>query len=439
MRRPLLFLAIARAILEAVIFASVAAVLHRVAAGREPLSIASAALLCFGAALVLIALLRDARAERQNVLLTVSVVGGTVVLAVLQPMANADGLAVLTRIIGFAILGEAFVWRILSVARSITRWSDARGSAVLASIALGVAAVVPGLDGGPLPVLALLAVAGAGLALSLARSTEELDMAGRTGRGTASGRTAAGAAFVIGALAVLAALFSPALRALAATAGHVVGPLLAQIVYWVALPFGYLAAFLVPLLQPLAGLLFGREVRAVGPEDTIREQLMVEALEQTRPLVFGAIELLIAMLAVAFGIILIDRLTREQRSALPEGATLDREHASGASLRETLGALLPRRPVRRARPRDDGSTAAAVRLLYWRFLDLAERAGGGWRAIAETPGEHWARLRRTDHRWAAARPIVEAFERVRYGEEDPAPQIVEGARLAYRELASRRD
>lgn len=438
MRRPLLFLALARAALEAVIFAAPAAVLHLLTAGREPLPIASVALLCFGAALVLVTLLRDTRVERQNVALTLAVVGSAVVLGAFQPSSQADGLAVLTRLIGFGILGEAFVWRILSVARSITRWSDARGSAALAALALGLASVVPGLDTSALPAVALSAVAAAGVALSIARSTEELDMSGRAARGTAGGRTAAGTALVIGVLAMLAAIVSPSLRGLAAAAGDVIGPVVLQLVYWIALPFGYLAALLVPLLQPLARDLFANRRPAIDPAETLREQQMVEALEQTRPFVFGAVELLVALIAVAFGIILIDRLTRERRSALPDGATLEREHAAGASLRDTLAALLPRRAARRLRPRDDGSAAAAVRLFYWRFLTLAERAGAGWRADAETPAEHWTRLRQQDPAWAVARPIVEAFESVRYGEEDPPPRLVDGARAAYGELASRR-
>ena len=437
--RPLLFLAIARATLESVIFACPAAVLHLLTSGREPLSIASTALLCFGTALVLIALLRDTRAQRQNLVLTLIVIGGAAVFGALQPAARPDGLAVLTRIIGFGILGEIFLWRILSVARSITRWSDARGSAGLASVAVGVAAVVPGLDAAPLPALALLAVAAAGLSMSLARSTEELDLAGRSARGTASGRTAAGSAFVIGALAVLAAIFSSSLRSLAEAGTVVVGPLLAQVVYWIALPFGYLAAFLIPLFQPFARLLFGREIRDVTPEELIREQLMVESLEQTRPMVFGAVAILIAMIAVGFGIVLIDRLTRERRSQLPDGATLEREHAGGTSLRDTFAGLLPHRRARRVRPRDDGSAAAAVRILYWRFLVLAESAGAGWRALPETPGEHWRRLRQDDHRWAAAGPVVAAFEQVRYSESEPTADELEAARSGYRELTSRRD
>lgn len=438
MSGPLLFLAIARAALEAVIFACPAAVLHLLTVGREPLPIGSTALLCFGTALVLVALLRDTRAQRQSLALTLIVIGGAAAFGALQPAAKPDGLAVLTRIIGFGILGEIFLWRILSVARSITRWNDARGSAALAAVALGIAAVVPGLDVAPLPALALLAVGAAGLSLSLARSTEELDLAGRSARGTASGRTAAGAALVIGALAVLAAIVSPSLRALAAAGTAVVGPLLLELLYWVALPFGYLAALLVPLLQPLARALFGRNPR-ITPEEQLRDQQMLEAMEQNRPIVFGAVEILIAMLAVIFGIVLIDRLTRERRSTLPDGATLEREHAGGASLRDTLAGLLPYRRARRARPPDDGSPAAAVRVLYWRFLALAEAAGAGWRALPETPGEHWRRLRQGDDRWALAGPVVAAFERLRYGESEPTAEDLEAARRGYRELASRRD
>lgn len=440
MRRTVLFLAVARSALEAVIFAAPAAVLHAVTGGRDPLPMLPTLSLVFGASLILVALLRDARAERQNVFLTVGVIGGAIALALVQPTHQTDGLAVLTRIIGFGVLAEAFVWRTLSVARSVTRWSDARTAAVFAALSLTLGAVVPGVDAEPLPAVALLAVAAAALSLSLARSTEELDMAGRSAHGTASGRTAAGSALVLGALAIVAAMFAPSLRSLFAAGGDVIGPLAAQIMYVIALPFGYLAALLVPLFRPLASWLFGGREIPVDPARREQEQLMLEALEQTRPFVFGAVEVIVALFAVVVGVILIDRLTRERRSALPEGATLERASAGGGmSLGNTLRGLLPTRARRRSRPRDDGTTGAAVRLLYWRFLELAEGAGAGWRATAETPGEHQTRLGLTDSRWAPAASIVEAFERVRYGETDPPADIVASARSALRELASRRD
>ena len=438
MQRPVLFLAIARSALEAVIFASPIAVLHAVSGGREPLPMLATLALLFGMSLILVAVLRDARAERQNVFLTIGVIGGAIALSLAQPTRETDGLAVLTRIIGFGIIAEAFIWRTLSVARSVTRWSDARTAALLAGLSLGIGALVPGLDNDPLPAVALVSVAAAALSLSLARSTEELDMAGRSAHGTASGRTAAGSAFVLGALAIVAALSAPALRSLFAASGDVIGPLASQIMYVIALPFGYLAAFLIPLFQPLANWLFGRGFVPVTT-DPVQEQLMREALEDARPFVFGAVELIVALIAVIAGIVLIDRLTRERRSALPEGATLERASASGGmSLGSTLRGLFPGRARRRSRPRDDGSTAAAVRLLYWRFLELAENAGAGWRAAAETPTEHQTRLGLTDPRWAPAAAIVDAFERVRYGEVDPPADIVQGARGALAEIASQR-
>lgn len=437
MRRPILFLAVARSALEAVIFACPAAVLHQVTAGRDPLPLGPALLLIFGASLVLVAALRDARAGRQSAALTLTVVGGAIALGLLQPSVDGDGLATLTRIVGFGILGEAFVWRTLGVARSVTRWSDARTAALLAAVSLAIGTAVPGLDGGPLPAASLVSVAAAGLALSIARSTEELDLAGQAAHGTASGRTAAGTAFVLGGLAVLAAVLAPSLRALAAAGGDVIGPVVERVVYLLALPFGYLAAWLVPLFRPLAQLIFGRREVVPPPRDGADERLMLEALEQTRPFVFGAAELLLALVAVVVGVVLVDRLTRERRSALPEGATLERSAAEGVSLRDTLRLLLPQRGVRRTRPKDDGSRAAEVRLLYWRFLETAERAGADWRSAAETPSEHHARLRAADGRWAAARPIVEAFERVRYGEEDPPATLVSRARTALAEVASR--
>ena len=39
--------------------------------------------------------------------------------------------------------------------------------------------------------------------------------------------------------------------------------------------------------------------------------------------------------------------------------------------------------------------------------------------------------------WAGAAPIVRAFEDLRYGNEDPAPETLERAREAYRALETR--
>jgi hypothetical protein len=153
--------------------------------------------------------------------------------------------------------------------------------------------------------------------------------------------------------------------------------------------------------------------------------------------VFGAIELIVVAIAVLFAIMLLERMIRERRVDLPEGVTLEREHASGLNLRDTLRGLRPRRASRRARPHDDGTPAAALRVMYWRFLALAERHRAGWREIAETPAEHAARISSLAPVWAEGAPIVRAFEDLRYGEEPPSPEVLERARAAFSTLEAR--
>jgi hypothetical protein len=54
------------------------------------------------------------------------------------------------------------------------------------------------------------------------------------------------------------------------------------------------------------------------------------------------------------------------------------------------------------------------------------------RAAAETPSEHQRRITGADPRWAAASPIVAAFEDLRYGERMPDVDTVVRARDALR-------
>jgi len=88
-------------------------------------------------------------------------------------------------------------------------------------------------------------------------------------------------------------------------------------------------------------------------------------------------------------------------------------------------------------PREDGTPAGSLRVLYWRFLALAEARGAGWRPAPETPAEHHARIASAAPMWADAAPIVRAFEDLRYGNEDPAPETLDRAREAYRALEAR--
>jgi hypothetical protein len=174
-------------------------------------------------------------------------------------------------------------------------------------------------------------------------------------------------------------------------------------------------------LQPTPG--------QVAPNDDLE---LLREIERTRPLVVGGVEIIIVIVVIIVALVLLERTVRERRLTLPEGAELERGAVSGLTLGATLRSLFPRRSARRRAPRDDGTPAGALRLVYWRLLALADRAGQGWRGTAETPSEHQIRITAVDPRWAAASPIVAAFEDLRYGELEPNPETVARARTALR-------
>ncbi|TMF24406.1 MAG: DUF4129 domain-containing protein, partial [Chloroflexi bacterium] len=161
------------------------------------------------------------------------------------------------------------------------------------------------------------------------------------------------------------------------------------------------------------------------------EAELLREVERNRPLVVGGFEILIVVVVAAVALVLLERVVRERRITLPEGGALERADAAGLGLGETLGSLFPRRRSRRRPPREDGSAAAALRVLYWRLLALAERSGHGWREPSETPDEHYRRVVGRDTRWGAAAPLVETFEELRYGERDPDRGALARARDAF--------
>jgi hypothetical protein len=131
-------------------------------------------------------------------------------------------------------------------------------------------------------------------------------------------------------------------------------------------------------------------------------------------------------------------MLRERRLELPEGVTLERGTATGFGLGDMLRRLRPQRGAARRAPKDDGSASGALRVLYWRFLTLAERAGVGWRQPHETPAEHLARIASEDVRWSAGDQLVHAFEDMRYGEAVPDAATLDHARVALRTLEAAR-
>src|SRR5947208_99081 len=77
----------------------------------------------------------------------------------------------------FVIVAEVYLWRVVSLARGAVRWSDARNAVPFGALALAVVSVGPGrVDSTPLVPLALIFVAASAVALSVARSAEELSL-----------------------------------------------------------------------------------------------------------------------------------------------------------------------------------------------------------------------------------------------------------------------
>jgi hypothetical protein len=428
----------ARCFVEAAAFACIAAVAHSVTTGTGPLPIVPWTLVLFGIGLVLVTIQREVKSERRGTTILVVTLAAGVVWGLLLPARDPDGLAVLSRMVAFGLIAEGLLWRNLSIARGAVRWTDSRNALLFAGSCLSLAALLPGpVDRGPLAMLALLVVALSGLALSLARTTEELALARGT-RGGARASSAAGVSFVVGVVAILAAAFVPAVQDALSALGTAIEPTFTRILYVILLPLGYVAAFFVALIAALIRLGRFESWPTIEIRTPAEDEALLRQIEQTRPVVFGAVELLIALGAVVIALFLFDRMLRERRLELPEGVTLERGTAEGFGLRDMLRRLRPQRGVSRRAPREDGSPSAALRVLYWRFLTLAERAGAGWRRPQETPAEHLARISNADARWSAGDRLVRAFEDLRYGDAPPDAPTLEHVRATLRALESAR-
>jgi len=423
-------LLVARAVMEAVAFACLLALVH-MSGGIEPLGLTPTTLAIIGATLVLVAALRETGSEARGTAVVAATVGAGLLIAVVLPTHPLDVVSWAGRIIAFVIVAEIYLWRVVSLARGAVRWSDARNAVPFGAVALTLAAVAPiPVDRTPLVPLALIFVAASAVALSVARSAEELSLT--TGKaGPARLSSANSVVFALGVAAFVAALAAPAVDQILRDLGEALSPGFDQLIFMLLLPIGYLAALVYAILEPLLRRwsLFTPSPNQGQPGDDLA---MLREIERTRPLVVGGFEIVILVVVILIALVLFERAVRERRLTLPEGAQLERAEASGLTLGATLRSLFPRRSVQRRAPRDDGTPAAALRLIYWRLLALADRAGRGWRAAAETPAEHQRRITAADARWAAASPIVAAFEDLRYGELAPDEGTVLRARDALR-------
>jgi hypothetical protein len=426
-------LLVARAVMEAVAFACVLAIVH-MTGGREPLALTPTTLALIGATLVLVAALRETGSETRGTAIVGATLGVGVLLAALLPTHPLDVVTWGGRIIAFVIVAEVYLWRVVSLARGAIRWSDARNAVPFGAAALALASVAPlSLDRTPLVPLALIFVAASAVALSVARSAEELSLT--TGKaGPARLSSANSVVFALGVAALVAALAAPVVDQVLRDIGEALSPAFDQLIFTMLLPLGYLAALVYALLEPLLRWLGASASPLAAPAASNDDLAMMREIERTRPLVVGGVEIVILIVVILVALVLFERAVRERRLTLPEGAELERTAASGLTLGATLRSLFPRRLTRRRAPRDDGTPTAALRLIYWRLLALADRAGQGWRAAAETPSEHQRRIASADPRWGAASPIVAAFEDLRYGELAPDDATVARARDALRTL-----
>src|SRR5438067_1411829 len=425
-------LLVARAVMEAIAFACLLALVH-MPGGLEPLALTPTTFALIGATLVLVAALRETGSEGRGTAIVGTTLGVGLLVAVLLPTHPLDVVSWGGRIITFVIVAEIYLWRVVSLARGAVRWSDARNAVPFGALALAIVSTGPArVDSTPLVPLALIFIAASAVALSVARSAEELSLTTGTS-GPARLSSANSVVFALGIGALIAALAAPALEQILSDLGQSLAPAFDEIIFTLLLPLGYLAALVYAILEPLLRRwsFFGSPAPQAVPRD---DPALLREIERTRPFVIGGFEIVIVIVVILVALVLFERAVRERRLTLPEGTQLERAAASGLTLGATLRSLFPRRSVRRRAPHDDGTPAAALRLIYWRLLALAERAGQGWRAAAETPAEHQIRIAGADPRWAAASPIVAAFEDLRYGELAPDLATVARARDALRAL-----
>ncbi|TMG32660.1 MAG: hypothetical protein E6H94_11540 [Chloroflexi bacterium] len=131
----------ARAVLEGVTFGAALALVHAISGGRFALPLVATTLAMTGASLLLIALVRELASERRSGAVIAATFAAGIVVALVLPTRALDGASLIARLLGFAILAEAFLWRILSVARGGLRWTDTRNAIPLAAAVIALAAI----------------------------------------------------------------------------------------------------------------------------------------------------------------------------------------------------------------------------------------------------------------------------------------------------------
>lgn len=313
-----------------------------------------------------------------------------------------------------ALAGAALLWRGFAIPEGAHTWRAMSYASLGATLAAAAATFTPAARA-DLPPVALVTAGLVAMGLSVARGSEELLAERRRGRVRV--RAAAVAAMLLGLAAIAAVALGPLFRRFAETVAPALESLLFAALVLLVTPFAYVAEWLVPVL-----LAIGQALQRAGESfrlpslfgqqrDPVAEEEYARQLAAQSEFVLRALVVLAIAIALAF---LVMRYLLSRRVLLPEGASFERSAIDGMGLGELLRRMT-RRPRDTRPPRPSGGDAAArVRRAYWDLLDLAERAGGRWRASHETPGEHLASL--GDRVFKGAADVVRAFERVRYGD-----------------------
>src|SRR2546422_5434183 len=277
--------------MEAVGFACLLALVH-VSGGLEPLALTPTTLALIGVTGVLGAALRETGSEARGTAVVGATLGAGLLLAVVLPTHPLDVVTWGGRIIAFVILAEVYLWRVVSLARGAVRWSDARNAVPFGAVALALASVAPVSVDRPPPVpLALIFVAASAVALSVARSAEELSLT--TGKaGPARLSSANSVVFALGVGALVAALAAPAVDQVLRDLGEALSPAFDELIFTLLLPLGYLAALVYAFLEPLLRRwsLFVPPANPATPSDDLA---LLREIERTRPLVVGGLEIII--------------------------------------------------------------------------------------------------------------------------------------------------
>jgi len=288
----------ARPVLEAVAFAFLLALVH-MTGGREPLALNPTSLGIVGSTLIRVAALRVRRSDSRGTAGVGATRGAGLLLAVVLPTHPLDVVTWGGRIIAFVIVAEVYLWRVVSLARGAVRWTDARNAVPFGAVALALAAIAPvAVDRTPLVPLALFFVSASAVALSVARSAEELSLT--TGpAGSARLSSANSVVFALGLAAIVAALAAPAVDQVLRDVGETLAPAWDEIIFTLLLPLGYLAALVYAILEPLL-----RRWSLSSPTPSASQRgddlALLREIEKTRPLVVGGFEVVVVIVVILF-------------------------------------------------------------------------------------------------------------------------------------------